>query len=99
MIAWLGKSAMITSLVAVILFVATSQIDKTFALSPPVSSGATTFAPGIAKSTESDQQSANSIAPGAGESVIQGRLPGGGCFASINSPGHLFRQEPTTDVP
>jgi hypothetical protein len=55
------------------------------------SSGASTFAPGIV-----DSQFASAISPGAQEKVVQGKLPGGGCIASINSPGNLFRQEPTT---
>lgn len=57
------------------------------------STGASTFAPGIVSS-----QSASLISPGAEEKVVEqhGRLPGGGCIASINSPGTLFRQEPTT---
>ena len=58
--------------------------------------GASGLAPGVLKSTETDSQSASTISPGAEEKVIQGRLPGGGCIASINSPGNLFKQEPTT---
>ena len=55
--------------------------------------GASVFAPGIV-----DSQIASDISPGASEKGIEqhGRLPGGGCLAAMVSPGHLFRQEPTT---
>jgi hypothetical protein len=59
-----------------------------------ISPGASGLAPGVV-----DSQHASTISPGALEkAVIGSRLPPGGCIASINSPGILFRQEPTTDT-
>lgn len=72
--------------VAAILLAALMSIQPALA-----STGASTFAPGIV-----DSHLASFISPGAEEKVVQGKLPGGGCIASINSPGNLFRQEPTT---
>ena len=62
------------------------------------SNGASVFAPGQLKGFESDSQSASAISPGSQEKAVpqHGRLPGGGCLAASISPGHLFKQEPTT---
>jgi hypothetical protein len=80
------------SFLALIVFMALNN-NHAFALQ---SDGASIFAPGNVKVSESDSQSASAFAPGALEQVVHGKLPGGGCIASINSPGNLFRQEPTT---
>lgn len=86
-----------TSISVAIFGVASIILATVMSVQPVLaSSGASGFAPGQVKSTESDSQSASAFAPGALEREVQGKLPGGGCIASINSPGNLFRQEPTT---
>jgi hypothetical protein len=81
-----------TSTTIVISGMAAIMLMTLMSIQPALAStGASTFAPGIVSS-----QSASLISPGAEEQVVKGKLPGGGCIASIHSPGNLFLQEPTT---
>ncbi len=84
------------AIIVVLAGVIVGTLMSTPSVSAIQSNGASLIAPGNVKVSESDSQSASAFAPGSLEKVVKGRLPGGGCIASINSPGHLFQQEPTT---
>jgi hypothetical protein len=76
----------------IMIFFTTASILPALAASEVQNQGASDFTPGHLKSSDEQSQSAKEFSPG----IIQGRLPGGGCDAPLNSPGHLFKQSSTT---
>jgi hypothetical protein len=85
----------ISGVLAIMTFASMANVIPASADSSVLDNGASSFTPPNLMNSDEDEttNSANDLAPG----IIQGRLPGGGCIAPHNAPGHLFLQDiPTT---